>query len=94
MTNAIYFQFSGPEDIQKFYLDKVPVTSHTIHSYDAQPVLGEFVGGQKTVMVHVGGTVKFGNEHKGKPFQQNFLLTASGEFWKVATDVFRYQDLK
>ena len=61
-------------------------------SYDAQPVLGEFVGGQRTVAVHVGGSVKFANDNRPKPFQQNFLLTAHGSHWKVATDVFRYQE--
>lgn len=71
----------------------MPVTSHQVYSYDAQPVLNEFVGGQKTVMVHVGGSVKFASD-KPKPFQQNFLLTASGDFWKVATDVFRHQEFK
>ena len=84
----------GPEAIQKFFTDNVPSTSHQIHSYDAQPVLDEFVGGQKTVMVHVGGTVKFANDSRPRPFQQNFLLTAVGDYWKVATDVFRYQDFK
>ena len=74
-------------------MEKIPGTSHQVHSYDAQPVLDEFVGGQKTVMVHVGGSVKFSSD-KPRPFQQNFLLTASGDFWKVATDVFRSQDLK
>ena len=74
----------------------MPATSHQYHSYDAQPVLSEFVGEQKTVMVHVGGTVKFGDDYRARPvpFQQNFLLTASGDYWKVATDVFRYQDIK
>ena len=72
----------------------MPATSHHVHSYDAQPVLDEFVGGQKTVMVHVGGTVKLGGDQRPKPFQQNFLLTASGDFWKVATDVFRHQEFK
>ena len=56
--------FKGPEEIQKFFTEKVPATSHQIHSYDAQPVLDEFVGGQKTVMVHVGGTVKFANDSR------------------------------
>lgn len=42
--------------------------------------------------VHVAGAVKFANDNKPKPFQQNFLLTEHGGFWKVATDVFRYQE--
>ena len=87
------FLFLGPEDIQKFYQEKLPPSSHQIYSYDAQPVMDEFVGGQKTVVVHVGGSVKYGTE-RPRPFQQNFLLTASGDFWKVATDVFRYQEPK
>ena len=70
----------------------MPSTSHSVLSYDSQPVLDNFVGGQKTVAVHVGGFVKFANDNRTKPFQQNFLLTAQGDFWKVATDVFRYQD--
>merc|ERR1712029_771504 len=47
-------RIDGPEDIQKFYQEKLPPPSHQIYSYDAQPVMDEFVGGQKTVVVHVG----------------------------------------
>lgn len=96
VNNVLYrflFYVQGPEDIQKFYQEKLPPSSHQIYTFDAQPVLDEFVGGQKTVAVHVGGSVKFGVE-RPRPFQQNFLLTASGDFWKVATDVFRYQEPK
>ena len=82
----------GPEAIQRFYVEKVPSTSHKINSFDSQPVLDNFVGGQKTIAVHVAGSVKFANDNRIRPFQQNFLLTAQGTFWKVATDVFRYQE--
>jgi len=68
-------RIDGPQDIQKFYAETVPTTSHNINSYDAQPVFEQFVAGQKTVAVHVAGAVKFGNDNKVKPFQQNFLLT-------------------
>lgn len=94
MSHA-YMHLAGPELIQKFYLEKVPATSHKWYSFDAHPILDDFVGGQKTVAVHVGGSVKFGGgDSRPLPFQQNFLLTASGDYWKVATDVFRYQDYK
>jgi len=81
----------GSADIQKFYLDKLPKTDHMITSLDAQPVLSDFVGSQTTILVSVAGNVSF-QDMKSKPFQQNFLLTARGDHWKVATDTFRHQE--
>ena len=45
--NAIFLFLLGPQDIQKFYAETVPTTSHSIASYDAQPVLEQFVAGKK-----------------------------------------------
>ena len=77
--------------IQKFFEEQVPSTSHSVFSYDAQTVMNKFVDGQKTVMVVVGGVVKFSKDRKALPFQQNFLLTASNDVWKVVSDVYRHQ---
>ena len=84
-------KIDGAADIQKFYLDKLPKTDHQVHSLDAQPVASAFVGGQTTILVQVAGAVVF-QDTKAKPFQQNFLLTAQGDHWKVATDTFRHQE--
>ena len=47
----------------------------------------------KTIInfLQVAGSVQYQNL-KPKPFQQNFLLTAQGDYWKVATDTFRHQE--
>jgi len=82
----------GSADIQKFYLDKLPKTEHNVTSLDAQPVGAAFVGSQTTILVSVAGNVSF-QDMKPKPFQQNFMLTARGDHWKVATDTFRHQEV-
>ena len=44
--------------------------------------------GRTTIVVIVGGTVVY--EGSGsKTFSQNFVLTAEGKVWKVASDCFR-----
>lgn len=85
----------GSTEIQKFFLERLPSdTFHQIHSLDAQPIEDIFVGGQTTVLVQVGGTVSYSqSDRRSKPFQQNFLLTAQGDHWKVATDTFRLQEV-
>ena len=43
------------------------------------------------IWLQVAGSVQY-QTLRPKPFQQNFLLTAQGDFWKVATDTFRHQE--
>ena len=47
--------------------------------------------GQTTILVTVEGTVSFNNE-KPNYFNQNFMLTAVDNMWKIASDCFRYID--
>ena len=46
---------------------------------------------QTTVLVTVEGTVSF-NSEKPEFFNQNFMLTAVDNVWKIASDCFRYID--
>jgi len=85
-------KIEGASTIQKFLLDKIPSKSvHRLLSMDAQPIASAFTGGQTTILVQVAGSVQY-QKIKPKPFQQNFLLTAQGDFWKIATDTFRHQE--
>jgi len=85
-------KIEGATAIQAFLLDKIPSkSSHRLLSMDAQPIASTFTGGQTTILVQVAGSVQYQNV-KPKPFQQNFLLTAQGDYWKVATDTFRHQE--
>ena len=81
----------GATTIQKYLLDKLPKSHHNLLSLDAQPISPAFTGGQTTIVVQVAGSVQYQNL-KPKPFQQNFLLTAQGDHWKIATDTFRHQE--
>ena len=90
----IFRHISGAPSIQQFLLEKLPPTKHEIISLDAQPVHDAAVHGQTTIMVTTAGSVRFlgkGNK-KEKNFQQNFLITAQGDHWKVANETFRYKD--
>ena len=54
-------------------------------------VLDVVTPNQTTILVTAEGTVSFGD---GRPeyFNQNFMLTALDNVWKIASDCFRYID--
>jgi len=49
------------------------------------------VANQLTFLILVCGYVKF-QERVSRPFQQNFLITAQGDKWKIVSDCFRLQE--
>lgn len=49
------------------------------------------VSGQLTFLIQVSGSVKY-QDKPSKTFQQNFLITAQGDKWKIVTDCFRLQE--
>lgn len=49
------------------------------------------VGEQLTFIIQVSGTVKY-QEKVPKTFQQNFVITAQGDKWKIVSDCFRLQE--
>jgi len=73
------------------FINNLPPSEHVIHSLDCQPVLEIVTPGRTTVLVTVEGTVSFNNE-KPRYFNQNFMLTAVDNVWKIASDCFRYID--
>ncbi|RZB41724.1 NTF2-related export protein [Asbolus verrucosus] len=81
---------NGNERIQKFFID-LPTSDHTINTLDAQPILDSAVNGQLTFMIQVSGTVKY-QDRVPKSFQQNFIITAQGDKWKIVSDCFRLQE--
>lgn len=81
---------TGNERIQKFFID-LPTSNHTIITLDAQPVLDSAVNGQLTFIIQVSGTVKY-QDRVPKTFQQNFIITAQGDKWKIVSDCFRLQE--
>lgn len=54
-------------------------------------VADEAVNGQLTFMIQVSGTVRY-QDKSAKTFQQNFIITAQGDKWKIVTDCFRLQE--
>ncbi|XP_056643394.1 NTF2-related export protein [Diorhabda carinulata] len=81
---------TGNENILKFMID-LPPTDHEISTLDAQPILDSAVNGQITLMIQVSGNVKY-QEKPTKTFQQNFIVTAQGDKWKIVSDCFRLQE--
>ncbi|XP_015520500.1 NTF2-related export protein [Neodiprion pinetum] len=78
------------DQIQKFWMD-LPASDHSTTTLDAQPVTGAAVGNQPTFLIKVSGQVKF-QDKPSKPFNQNFLITAVGDKWKIVSDCFRVQE--
>lgn len=81
---------SGIEKIKQFY-QELPPSEHRMHSLDAQPIMDKAVAGQLTYLIHVSGVVKYDGGDE-RPFQQNFVITAQGDKWKVVSDCYRIQD--
>ncbi|KAK9751350.1 Nuclear transport factor 2 (NTF2) domain [Popillia japonica] len=81
---------STSEKIQKFYID-LPSSDHSIITLDSQPILDSAVNGQLTFLIQVSGNVKY-QDKIPKSFQQNFVITAQGDKWKIVNDCFRLQE--
>ncbi|XP_076265111.1 NTF2-related export protein 1 isoform X2 [Rhynchophorus ferrugineus] len=77
----------GDSDIEKFIKD-LPLSDHTLTTLDAQPILDIAVNGQLTFIIQASGTVKYQDKNP-KAFQQNFVITAQGDKWKIVSDCFR-----
>lgn len=54
-------------------------------------VPGPAVADQLTFLVKVSGQVKY-QEKTNRPFNQNFLITAMADKWKIVSDCFRLQE--
>ncbi|XP_030766115.1 NTF2-related export protein [Sitophilus oryzae] len=80
----------GNEQIEKFIIE-LPPSDHALTTLDAQPVLDVAVNGQLTFIIQASGTVKY-QDKSPKTFQQNFVVTAQGDKWKIVSDCFRIQE--
>lgn len=80
-------QVATPAEIVKF-LETLPSSEHKVESMDAQPIAGNLIDGQTAILVVSSGVVKYqGNAIQA--FNQNFLLVAQNQKWKIVTDCFR-----
>jgi len=82
----------GKDNIQKFWIEELPPSDHNILTLDAQPITGPAVADQLTFLVKVSGQVRY-QDKAGRPFNQNFLITAVGDKWKIVSDCFRMQEV-
>ncbi|ALC43441.1 Nxt1 [Drosophila busckii] len=80
----------GREIIERFFLE-LPQSQHQMTTLDAQPILDGAVGSQTTYLIMTGGTVKF-LDQPVRNFQQNFVVTAENDKWKIASDCYRLQE--
>ncbi|VEN55355.1 unnamed protein product [Callosobruchus maculatus] len=69
----------------------LPTTDHSITTLDAQPILDSAVNGQLSFIIQVSGSVRY-QDKPSKTFQQNFVVTAQGDKWKIVSDCFRLQE--
>ncbi|XP_019878504.1 NTF2-related export protein [Aethina tumida] len=81
---------SGNEMIQKFVIE-LPPSEHMVVTLDAQPISDTVVNGQLTFVIQTSGTVKY-QTNPSQNFQQNFIITAQGDKWKIVSDCFRLQE--
>ncbi len=78
---------SGSSSIIEFY-QSLPGSSHRLFSFDCHPV--QIASSATSVLVCCMGSVKFDGQSSEKRFSQDFVLTKTGEVWKVDSDCFRY----
>ncbi|XP_051163495.1 NTF2-related export protein [Leptopilina boulardi] len=81
----------GKDAIQKFWIE-LPSSDHNIITLDAQPITGPAVANQLTFLLKVSGMAKY-QDKSPRPFNQNFLITAIGDKWKIVSDCFRMQEV-
>nr|CAH7749070.1 unnamed protein product [Callosobruchus chinensis] len=81
---------TGNQNILKFMID-LPTTDHSVTTLDAQPILNSAVNGQLSFIIQVSGSVRY-QDKPSKTFQQNFVVTAQGDKWKIVSDCFRLQE--
>lgn len=60
-------------------------------SYKNLSLADAAVSGQLTFMIQASGTVRY-QDKTPKTFQQNFVVTAQGDKWKIVSDCFRIQE--
>ncbi|XP_053699218.1 NTF2-related export protein-like [Sabethes cyaneus] len=76
---------AGKNKIRK-YFQQLPRSKHIINSLEAQPICGDAVPSQLTLIIQVAGYVKFLQNRR--PFLQTFIITEQGEKWKIANDCY------
>ena len=54
-------------------------------------LLGSAVGNKLAYVIKTAGNVSF-QGRQPRPFQQNFIITAEGDKWKIVSDCFRFQE--
>ncbi|XP_071439776.1 NTF2-related export protein [Hetaerina americana] len=81
----------GKDMIQNLFME-LPASESTLTSVDSHPILDAAVGTQQTVLIQVAGFIKF-QDKLVQPFQQNFMVTAEGDKWKIVNDCFRFQEV-
>ncbi|GLH07300.1 NTF2-related export protein [Gryllus bimaculatus] len=82
---------AGKEFIQKFF-ENLPSTDHVVSSIDSQPLTtGTTCHFPLTIVVSVSGFIAFCQEQP-QAFQQQLLITAEGDKWKIVSDCFRFQE--
>ncbi|ALC48574.1 maker282 [Drosophila busckii] len=80
----------GRVNIERFLLE-LPQSQHQLTTLDAQPIVDNAVGSQTTYLIMTGGTVKF-SDQPVRSFNQNFVITAENDKWKIASDCYRLQE--
>lgn len=85
----LYYNFRCTANLRYFYTVQLckQVQKFSIYSN----VLEVAVGDQLTFIIQVSGIVKY-QEKPPKSFQQNFVITAQGDKWKIVSDCFRLQE--
>ncbi|XP_037953458.1 NTF2-related export protein [Teleopsis dalmanni] len=95
LDNATYIwngnPFIGKDKIQSFFLE-LPASEHNITTLDAQPIIDESMTGTTTVIIKAAGTIKY-QDQPTKAFCQTFVVTAVENKWKIASDIFRLQEV-
>lgn len=81
---------TGKEEIQKFFAE-LPTSSHTYSCFDSQQIPGSAVGNKLAYVIKTAGNVSF-QGRQARLFQQNFIITAEGDKWKIVSDCFRFQE--
>lgn len=80
----------GNEEIVK-YITELPPCDHELKCMDIHKLTTEACQNQIAYLISTSGNVRYKNMTKIY-FNQNFIISAEGDKWKIVSDVFRLQE--
>ncbi|CAL8119220.1 unnamed protein product [Orchesella dallaii] len=78
----------GRDQIQKF-IEHLPSLTFSLNAMDTHPASVLAVGPRKAYFIKIAGMYRVSGPGCQKQFSQDIIVTAEGDKWRIASDIFR-----